>query len=54
MKRKFPNQKAGTLDPNLGQLIDRYLNAISYQAVKNEYEKDFGQIDTILGTVSYI
>ncbi|XP_076259787.1 mitochondrial ribosomal protein L1 [Rhynchophorus ferrugineus] len=49
MKRRFPNVKSGTLETDLKSVIDRYLRGISYQAVKDEYEKDFGQINAVLG-----
>lgn len=52
MKRKFPNPKSGTLDIHLGPLVDKYLNGVSYQAIKDEYEKDFGQVEAILGTLN--
>ncbi|CAG9772235.1 unnamed protein product [Ceutorhynchus assimilis] len=52
MKRRFPNPRNGTLDIDLKLVVDRYLHGISYQAVKDEYEKDFGQIVAVLGTDS--
>lgn len=52
MKKRFPNPKLGTLDVNLGELVNKFLNGISYSAVKDEYEKDFGIVDTVIGTVS--
>lgn len=54
MKKKYPNPRYGTLDANLGALVDRFLNGISYQAIKDEYEQDFGQIETVIGTVSFL
>jgi len=51
MKRKFPSQRTDTLDINLGQLVDKFLYGIGYQAKKDEYEKDFGEIETVLGTL---
>ncbi|ERL89871.1 39S ribosomal protein L1, mitochondrial [Dendroctonus ponderosae] len=52
MKKKFPNTKSGTLDANLGPVVDRFLNGIAYQALKDEYEHDFGQIETVIGTLN--
>lgn len=52
MKRRFPNPKNGTLEVDLKLAIDRFLNGISYSAVRDEYEKDFGLIQTTIGTVS--
>ncbi|XP_060526869.1 large ribosomal subunit protein uL1m [Cylas formicarius] len=51
MKRKFPNPKLGTLELDLGKVVDRYLNGITYTAQKDEFEKDFGLITTIIGTL---
>lgn len=52
MKKKFPNPKTGTLDQDLPGLVFKYLNGINYTAVKDEFEKDFGIIETTIGTVS--
>lgn len=51
MKKRFPNPKAGTLDVDLDVIVKKFLNGISYKATKDEHEKDFGKIDTIIGTV---
>lgn len=51
MKRKFPNLKAGTLSADLSNVVARFLDGITYSAVKDEYEKDFGIIETMIGTV---
>lgn len=52
MKRKFPNPNHGTLDPDLVKTTERFLNGICYTAVKDEYEKTFGSVNTVIGTVS--
>lgn len=52
MKKRFPNPKAGTLDGDLVAVVNRFVNGISYSAKKDEYEKDFGTIETTIGTVS--
>lgn len=52
MKRRFPNPKSGTLDVDLPSLVNKFLHGVSYSAVKDEYEKDFGIIETVIGTVS--
>lgn len=51
MKRKFPNPKSGTLSTDLANVVARFLDGITYSAVKDEYEKDFGIIETSIGTV---
>lgn len=52
MKRKFPHPGHGTLDGDLVKATDKFLNGISYTAVKDEYEKNFGVVNTVIGTVS--
>lgn len=52
MKKKFPNVKSGTLEVNIAEAVDKFKNGIQFRAVKDEIEKDFGEIKTVLGTVS--
>ncbi|XP_066142320.1 large ribosomal subunit protein uL1 [Euwallacea fornicatus] len=52
MKKNFPNPKAGTLNTDIGKVVQRLLHGISYQAIKDEFEKDFGKIDAVLGTLN--
>lgn len=52
MKRKFPNPKNGTLAPDIVSMVNKYLNGVNYSAKKDEYEKDFGLIETSIGPVS--
>lgn len=54
LKRRFPNPHSGTLDPDLVTVAKRFINGISYTAKKDEYEKDFGTVDTVIGTVSIL
>lgn len=54
MKKKFPNPKSGTLDEDLVGVINKFITGITYTAKKDEYEKDFGTIDTTIGTVSLL
>ena len=51
MKRKFPSPRSETLGPNLGEMIAKFANGISYSAVKDEYQQDFGLISTCIGTL---
>lgn len=51
MKKKFPNPKSGTLDVDMKKTIERLLYGINYSAVKDDYEKDFGVIQTVIGKV---
>ncbi|KAL3271443.1 hypothetical protein HHI36_021929 [Cryptolaemus montrouzieri] len=52
LKKKFPNPKAGTLDIHLDEVVYRYLHGINYTAKKDEFEKDFGVIETTIGTLN--
>lgn len=52
LKKKFPNPKNGTLDQDVVGAVERFLNGITCSAAKDEYEKDFGLIEVIIGTVS--
>ncbi|RZB39391.1 mitochondrial ribosomal protein L1, partial [Asbolus verrucosus] len=51
MKRKFPNPKNGTLDVDLATVTERFINGIHYYAKKDEHEKDFGLVETVIGTL---
>lgn len=51
MKKKFPNPKSGTLGTDILEMVNRYLNGIQYKAVKDEYQQDFGLIETCIGTL---
>lgn len=51
MKKKFPNPKSGTLGTEISEMVQRYLNGIQYKAVKDEYQQDFGLIETCVGTL---
>lgn len=52
MKRKFPSPRLGTLDIDLEGLVKKFMDGVQYTAKKDEYEKDFGLIQTVIGTVS--
>lgn len=54
MKKTFPSVKSGTLSEDLTSLVTKFLNGISYTAHRDEYEKDFGSIETVIGTVSML
>ncbi|KAK4881077.1 hypothetical protein RN001_004396 [Aquatica leii] len=51
MKRKFPNPKTGTLELDIPSVVDKFVNGINYSAIKDEYEKDFALIETVIGTL---
>lgn len=52
MKRKFPNPNAGTLDDDVTMVVERIVNGVNYSALKDEYEKDFGQVKTVIGNLN--
>jgi large subunit ribosomal protein L1 len=51
MRRRFPNPKSGTLDVDLNTVTKRFIHGVSYSAKKDEVEKDFGLVETIIGTL---
>ncbi|KAK5649188.1 hypothetical protein RI129_000217 [Pyrocoelia pectoralis] len=52
MKKKFPNPKNGTLSADMQASVTKYLNGVTYSAIRDEHEKDFGLIETVIGTLS--
>lgn len=53
MKKKFPSPNHGTLSVDMAATTLKFLNGISYSARKDEFEKDFGVAETVIGTVSF-
>ncbi|XP_063704860.1 large ribosomal subunit protein uL1 [Culicoides brevitarsis] len=51
-KLKFPNIKQGTLSPDITEMVERFLNGIKYTAKKDEFQKDFGLVETCIGPLS--
>lgn len=54
MKRKFPNANHGTLTPFLADAAKKFLNGVSYSAIRDEYEKDYGEVLTKIGIVNTV
>lgn len=52
MKKKFPNPAYGTLHNDLVQTTEKFQHGICYTAIKDEYEKEFGTINAVIGTVN--
>lgn len=52
MKRKFPNQKSGTLGTDIPGMVSRFHGGIEYTAKVDQYLKDFGWIFTPFGKLS--
>lgn len=51
MKKKFPNPKNGTLGINLDELVEKFINGIQYSGIRDENQKDFGFVSTVIGTL---
>jgi large subunit ribosomal protein L1 len=51
MKRRFPSPKNGTLGNNLEEMIQRFLNGITYSAIKDENQQNFAEIVSQFGTL---
>nr|XP_022906029.1 39S ribosomal protein L1, mitochondrial [Onthophagus taurus] len=52
MKKKFPQTRSGNLEVDLVNTTLKFYHGINYTGVKDEYEKDFGTIDTRIGTLN--
>lgn len=52
MKRKFPNPKLGTLGTNVIEMINRFMNGITYSVIKDENQKDFALTTVQIGTLN--
>lgn len=51
MKRRFPNPKSGTLGSDLEEMISKFMNGITYSALKDENQQNFAKITTQFGTL---
>lgn len=51
LKRRFPNPKLGTVAADLGALVTKFRNGITYTALRDEKELDYGWIDVAIGTL---
>ncbi|KAG4078033.1 hypothetical protein HA402_002084 [Bradysia odoriphaga] len=52
LKRKFPNPNNGTLGVNVAELVGNLLAGIEYKAVKDDYQQNYGEINTSIGTLN--
>lgn len=53
MKRKFPSPHNATLGVNIVEMVGQFLSGIQYKAVRDDYQLNYGQIDTSIGTVRF-
>ncbi|XP_053605433.1 large ribosomal subunit protein uL1 [Plodia interpunctella] len=52
MKRRFPNLKTGTLDPNLLELVKKFASGVQYRVLKDERQEDFGSAEVPIGRLN--
>lgn len=51
MRKKFPNPKNGTMGSNVVEMVNRFMNGITYSVVKDENQKDFAALEIQIGTL---
>jgi large subunit ribosomal protein L1 len=51
MKKKFPNPKMGTLGNNITEMVEKFLNGITYKVTKDENQKDYACTEIQIGTL---
>lgn len=51
MKKKFPGPKSGTLGNDVIDMINRFMNGITYMVTKDENQKDFAALEVKFGTL---
>jgi large subunit ribosomal protein L1 len=51
MKRRFPNPKNGTLGTNIEEMIQKFLNGITYRVTRDENQPDYAIISPQFGTL---
>lgn len=54
MKKRFPNVRAGTLDPNLPKLVKKFAGGVNYRVVKDEIQQNYGSTQVPVGRVSIL
>ncbi|CAH2040850.1 unnamed protein product, partial [Iphiclides podalirius] len=52
MKRRFPNVRSGTLDPDICGLIKKFAAGIQYRVVKDEQQENFGSTEVPVGRLN--
>lgn len=51
MKKRFPNVRNGTLDPNICDLVKKFAAGIQYRVTKDEKQENFGSVQVPVGRV---
>ncbi|XP_004926849.1 large ribosomal subunit protein uL1 [Bombyx mori] len=52
MKKRFPNVRSGTLDPNLKELVKKFAGGIQYKVIKDEAQPSFGSVEVPVGRLN--
>ncbi|CAH2085194.1 unnamed protein product [Euphydryas editha] len=52
MKRRFPNVRSGTLDPNITDLVRKFAAGVQYRVVKDEHQQNFGSVEVPVGRLN--
>ncbi|XP_030035467.2 50S ribosomal protein L1 [Manduca sexta] len=52
MKKRFPNVRSGTLDPNLTELVKKFAGGIQYRLMKDEVQPNYGCIEVPIGRLN--
>ncbi|XP_050349660.1 50S ribosomal protein L1 [Nymphalis io] len=52
MKRRFPNVRSGTLDPNICELVKKFAAGIQYRVVKDEHQQNYGSVEVPVGRLN--
>ncbi|XP_046967159.1 50S ribosomal protein L1 [Vanessa cardui] len=52
MKRRFPNVRSGTLDPNICDLVKKFAAGVQYRIVKDDHQQNFGSVEVPVGRLN--
>lgn len=52
MKRRFPNVRSGTLDPNICELVRKFAAGVQYRVAKDEHQQNFGSVEVPVGRLN--
>lgn len=52
MKRRFPNVRAGTLDPNLKELVRKFSGGVQFRVLKDEHQENYGFVQVPVGRLN--
>lgn len=52
MKRRFPNVRSGTLDPNLKELVRKFSGGVQYRVVKDDVQENYGSVQVPIGRLN--